>query len=765
MVTSISLAAIFLLICTAFGFIYLNKVSKISSLTFLVPFSISFGLSSYAFLCHLFSFVVGPKSSSILSLLILFFLSTTIFLLTRKNSKSTNIEISSSQFIFVISLSAFISISIFLAGYRFGMFDEAWHIPLAKSIFHNTTYPPRDFLRPDYALIYHFGGDLLAGALNNISKIEILTSFEILSGIFSGVTFFSLFSLAWILTKNYNLSLLATFCSFFGAGFAWISTIVNYLTNNTISDFWVYFLTTGIRGTILDAPSAISFSSTSSIGYPILILCLFLFWNLFNARGFKNCLPYIISLMISLFSLSLFAGWLSATFLIGALAYLSVLFITRKVPSLNPLCAIGLFLLLNKLIGNQMYSADQFLGRSNIFNIALKEKLFTITIWNNFDPEQQLTLINSCFNWKFISDFGLSLLLVPVILIYLLKHKDKLALLLFLCAALTMPIPTILEFKLNPVDFNRLFGFGNTTLILLITCTLGILFKGFIKNKMVVLAYVISFCLSPLAGFILGIVFSPQIYMHKEFINFTADKLRNVSSPKDFLKKYIEINKEALRAKYSFQNKYKNEIAFFNKNGKSNDVAISSIAGIPVYSGVYTLIPSMMYGLKGQIYSSFDNIYPTIISTLDPHLLTEFNIKWVAYDELSKNKLSQETLNFLNNKKIFILKYKNYIEPEFGEKVLYEIYHANDLDLEKYPRKTGWILVNKEGSPIEILENLNQNISLFHLEKDALKYLKTLQKENHKLKNNLITAQPIIIKTTQQQLVESGLTAKLEERI
>lgn len=774
MVTSISLAAIFLLICTTFGFIYLTKINKINSLIFLAPFSISFGLSFYVFLCHLISFVTGPGNSSVFSLLILFILSIIIFIIKRKKDIKMSFEVSKSQFITLLSLSILISVCIFFAGYRFGMFDEAWHIPLATSIYHNETYPPKDFLRPDYALIYHFGGDLLAGALNHISKIEILTSFEILSGIFSGVTFLSFFSLAWILTRNYSLSLLSAICSFFGAGLTWLNSIISYLISDR-SDFWETFLTRGIHGTIIDAPSLIAFSSTSSIGYPVLILCLFLFWNLLHLQGFKSSLPYIISLTISLFSLSLFAGWLSATFLIGTLAYIGILFITsflknkqylNEFTSLNLLYPICLFILLNKLIGNQMYSADQFLGRSNIFNVALKEKLFTVTIWNTFDPAQQLTSIISCFSWQFISAFSLSLFLFPIILIYLKKQKNTFAMLLFLCTALTMPIPLIFEFKLNPVDFNRLFGFGNTMLILLITCGLGLLFNNFIKSKIIVVAYIIFFCLSPLSGFISGVLLSPQIYLHKQFTDLALDKLKDSQSIKDLFKQYVEINKEAFRAKYSFQNKYKNEIAFFNKNGKSNDVAISSIPGIPVYSGIYTLIPSMMYGLKSQIYSSFDNIYPTIISTLDPHLLNEFNIKWVAYDELSKSKLSKETLGFLNNKKIFTLMYKGYIEPGPQEKVLYEIYHVSKLQncLKEYPRQIGWILVNKEGSPIEILEKLNNSISLFYLEKDALAYLNKLHKEKSDLKNKLITAQPVIIKTTQEQLLQSGLNIKLEER-
>ena len=63
--------------------------------------------------------------------------------------------------------------------------------------------------------------------------------------------------------------------------------------------------------------------------------------------------------------------------------------------------------------------------------------------------------------------------------------------------------------------------------------------------------------------------------------------------------------------------------------------------------------------------------------------------------------------------------YKSEIEPEPEIKVSYEIYHVKELHkyLSKAKRKTGWILVNKEGFPVEITEKLYNNISVFASEK------------------------------------------------
>ncbi len=772
MLLSIFTTILFFLTCIAFGIIYLKKVLKIKSLIFLASFSISTGISFYIFICHTLSFFFGPSKASIIAIFILLFL-LLIILGIFKGEKDTPItDISKQQFIYLLLITSTIIICTLVSIHKHGVFDEPWHIPLSLSIFQNNIYPPRDFLRPDYALAYHFGGDLLAGTLNHISKLSIFNSFELISGIFSGITFLSFFSLAWILTRKYKTSLISAFCCYFGGGLIWINAILSFFKNSSNVSFIEHFLLKGIHGAIYNAPSVITFSSTSGIGYPMLILCLFLFYNLINKNNFKTSILDIISLSISLFSLSLVAGWLCMTFIASTFIYLIVLISIRLIirrrdyiPILLNTGAIFLiFIFLNFICGNQMYAQDQFLGRADIFNIILKKDLFTVTAWDNGGI---FTKTISCFSWDFISAFGLSFILFPVILFYLKKSKEKLGYILFLIPLLTMPLPVLFEFKLNPVDFNRLFGFGNTMLILLITVGLGTIGKNILKNKLVLSGYMFCFTLSPIAGLLTGVLLCPQMYSDPGFINNTLHKLQQAKSLNSFYQYQTEISKDAFALRHSFWNKYKNEIGFFRKEGESGDVAISSIPGVPIYSGVYTLIPSMMYGLKNQIYSGFDNIYPTIITTLDPHLLSELNIKWVGYDEISKSKLSNETIKLLSNKNVFMLSYQMLIMPDPDNNVIYEIYHIEDLSqlLKERPRKTGWILVNKDGTPIEILEKLHPNISLFSTEHKALQYLKELLNKHVNLKNQLITAQPIIIKTTQEQLAQSGLSVKLEERI
>ncbi|OGI18789.1 MAG: hypothetical protein A3B68_06040 [Candidatus Melainabacteria bacterium RIFCSPHIGHO2_02_FULL_34_12] len=768
MFLSILLFLIFVALCFVFGFLYLNKVLKINSFLYLASFSYTFGICSYVFLCHIYSFIVGPKDSSYFALFTLPALSFLVFICFRKNNLIKK-EISIKKLVFILSLALFFSICIFLSGFRYGMFDEAWHIPLVSSIYHNNIYPPRDFFRPDYALLYHFGGDLLAGAISNICRTKILTSFELVSGAFAGITFLSFFSIAWILTNNFRTSLISAICCFFGAGISWLNIIPRFANHPTVTDL-IKNILGNIQGTIVDAPSHLSYTSTSSNGYPALLLCLFLTYILLIKNDLKESFICTISILIPLCTLSLFAGWLSLTFILSIFIFSLFYLILKKKDGINKviyLFLLGLlFFILNKIIGNQMYDANEFLGRANIFNVILKPDPFTLTIWGNSKYNNELTHIISCFSWEFVSAFGFSLILLPVVIAYLIKYKNSFALLLFLCSATTMPLPLVFDFKLNPVDFNRLFGFGNTMLVMLISCGLGLMYPSLFKKKTIIAVYLIVFCFSPLSGFIFGSVFSPQIYLHPHFRQEAFKTLKNSNSIQDLVKNYIKINKMAIKAKNAYLDKFKNEIEFFKNNAKSGDVAISSLAGIPVYAGVYALIPSMTYGLKAQIYSNFDNIHPTIISTLDPYLLSELNVKWVAYDEISKSILKKETRDLLDNKKIFSPVYKSLIMPEPDKEVIYEIFHVEDLSevLKSIKRNTGWILLNKEGFPLEITAMLYPNISLFSEERDALNYLKQLHSQHHELKNQLITAQPIVIDITRKQIEQSGLNIKLEEK-
>ena len=677
------------------------------------------------------------------------------------------IEVKISELTFLYSTAIFICILSFLAIYRFGTFDKEFHIPLALTMFHNDIYPPRDFYKPDYVLLYHYGGDLLSGAISYFCNLEIFTSYELMSSVLSGTTFLSLFALAWIITRNFKLSFLASFCTYFGGGLLWLDASIRYFfkllpPSYTNWNFLQTFFNIGIHGGIIDAPSVITFLSTSGLGIPLIILSLILFWHMHEEPELKKTFIYIVFITISLFSLFISAEWLYATFWAGVIPFLFLLIPKKK---FKFIAAVFLLLIisvaLSKSIGNALFMQDpiQHLGRVNIFEISLKQKLFTVISWGRLSEQLMNYQEVPCFSWQFISEFGLSFILLPIAIIYLFKSKNMFALLLFFIAAFTMPAPAIIDFKINPVDLNRLFNFGNIILIMLISCGIGFLFKSFMKNKILILIYLICFCLSPLAGLLGAVVFTPYIYSDKLFVQEVFDNFQKIKSLEALNAYFKQLSFAANRAKHSPANNFQNEIDFLKTHSNPGDVAISSSIDIPVYAGVYAIIPSGKWLYKDLLYSSFDSTFLTTLTTLDPFLLDELNIKWILISNDSRNNLPIETQKLLLNNNLFNLVYVN---PDKK----YEIYHIENIKqfLNQFSRKTAWLLTNSKGQPAETAQ-LNSNvISLFPKSKDALAYLKSVQDLKPELKKVLITSQAIVISNLENQIKQSNINIVLEKR-
>ena len=681
----------------------------------------------------------------------------------RKNPASTEKEITAGQFITVGIIAAIICFLTLMAVSKFGTFDRESHMPIAMTMFHNNVYPPRDCFRPDYVLLYHYGGDLLAGAVQYITNLDISFSYELIAAVLSGTTFLSFFALCWLLTSSFKLSLLGGFCAYFGGGLLWLDAIFRYLTKNLPegTENWSFlqtFLNLGIHGGINNAPSVLTFISTFDLGNPLLVCSLILFWKMIQGENFKSSIYYIFFLTVTLFTLFLTADWLYVTFWAAVLPFILILWKDNKKQFIiSTFIILFILMLLNKTVGNALFLQDplQNLGRTNIFDIGIKQQLFSVVSWGRLTSHVMNHQIISCFSWDFICELGLSLFLFPIALIYLIKTKNRLAYLFFFSSAVTMPVPVLIDFKLNPVELVRLFAFGNTMLILLITCGTAFLYKPFIKNNLVIIPYVIVFCLSPFSQLIFGAVFSPHVYSNKPLVQTLCNDLSKINSANgliSYLKaysSYVHLTKDKIITTY------KSEVEFFKLQSKPNDTALSTIHEIPAYAGVYSLIPAQRFVYWDQLYSSHNTLYETAFSTLDPYLLKELNIKWLLINTDLKGKLPKDTQDILNNSNIFSLAF---VSPN-----KLEIYHINDLEniIKTFSRKTAWMLINRNGYPVTSTEN---KIVLFPSLKDALIELKSLQSTNPILKKQLITAQAVIIQNLEKQIADSKLSIKVEKR-
>ena len=754
--------ALFLFLTTSFGFISLSQIIKIRSLILLIPLSISFGLGAYVFFTHVLAFVIGPQLASIATLIVFLIASVFIKFLYKKNSVKIEVEANKLQLFSSLAIAVAICILTFMAVSKFGTFDRESRMPIALTIFHNNVYPPKDCFRPDYVLLYHYGGEFLAGAVKYITNLKISTTYEMICVLLSGTTFLSLIALAWLLTRNFGLSIIGGFCAYFGGGLLWLDAIFRHLTHSLPPgtqdwSFFQTFINLGIHGGANNAPSVLTFIPTFNLGNPLLICSLILLWKMVEEKNAKQSISYILFLSIILFTLFLTADWLYATFWGAVMPFLIILWISKKKQFIVPVLVLLLVsLFLSKSIGNALFLQDatQNLGRTNIFDIGIKEKLFTVVRWGRFAHIMNHETI-SCFSWEFICELGLSLFLFPIAILYALKTKNKLSYLLLLSAFMTMPTPALLDFRMNPVELVRLFAFGNTMLIMLITCGVGVLYKPFGTKPYLFIPYIIVFCLSPISQLIVGALFSPHAYSNKSLVRSIKENLNNAHSLGEKISYLSALNKSFIATKNKVFNAYKEEIKFIKNHANKKDVALSSDYRIPAYAGVYTFIPARKLIYWDQLYSSFNTLHETLFKTLDLNLFKELNVKWVLIDKALKGLLPQTVQDKLNNQEIFQLAYTSSNNIE-----IYKLLETN----KSFPKETGWILINKYGNPISSGNPQENKIILFSTKEDALKHLKGLIEVNPLFKKDLITAQAIAIADIEKQIQEKGLAIKLERR-
>ena len=739
---------ILILLVYSFGFITLNKFFKIKSLIYLLALSFSLGTSTYLFIFQLIAFIFGPIKSTYISFLVL--LVSVIFAIFKPKNEKFELEIEYSKNKLVVLLLIFLCVDLLslICLQKYGVIDKNFHTPLVLTIFHNDIYPPRDFFRPAYSVLYHYGGDILAGAFYMISKVEIVRCYELICALFSGTIFLGYFLLSWTLSKSYKISLLSAFCTYFSGGLLWLDTFFRFFTKALPKDFinsgFIEVLFNfGAHGSVINPPSILTFVSTWAPGIAFLIFSLILFWIMINCNE-VNKKYYILALIISLFSLYLTAEWLYLTFMVGVIPFSFVFIKNKDWKNLKYTFAIILTCsVLNKTFGNPFFLQDGLysLGRANIFNIELKKDLFLPT-WGRFNDQLNLYSKINILSWDFVCEFGLSLLLLPFAIRYIIKSKNLFGILLFLCAICTMPAPLIINFKTNPTDFNRMFGFGNTILVILIIIGLWEQYRNLFKKKIFIALILIGFCTSPILQLFINIFFTPYFFSDKVFSKFVFKNIRIIKSVEDMKLFSKSLNDFLYQIKYNPTIKYADTIKYLKENSNPGDFSVSSIPALPLYAGVYSLSVPGKFIYQDQIYSQYDSVFFTIFSTFDPHLLNELNLKWVAVEESPNNLIPINISSLLENKEIFRLVYSKGLGDTWVK-----IYHTTNIKntLNHYKRKTAWVLINNSGEPVEIANLKTRKIVLKSSMKDALIYLKELQKKYPQLKRDLITAQTIII--------------------
>ena len=743
----------FICVLFSFGFTSSLALLNLNSSVLLILLSFSIGIGFYIFLCHVLSFVLGPSVAVIYSFFILLVISVVLAAINLKKCIRTLKEANVRAILLLFGSALLISFTSFLAVSKMGIFDVEFHVPLTLTMFHNNVYPPKDFFRPEFVLLYHYGGDLFAGAIHKICNLRIDTAFELVSSFSALLMYFGFFSLAYLLTNHFKTSLISGLCTYFGGGLLWLDAVIRFSFNSLPagSEGWSFlqtFLNIGLHGGIFNAPSVSSFTSTYSLGLPLLITSSVLFFlNLKEGnQRLKIMSRHGVVTVICLFSLFLCAEWLFMTFLIGSTAFVLFYFLRTKDRSLsvNLAAILGLSILLSATLGNPLFLQEdiQHIGRADIFNLGLKEKLFLIPSWGRLTSGAMVLDAVSFFSWQAIAEFGISYILFPFSLLYLFKSRNNLAILLFLMGFLTLPIPLFVEYRLNPVEFNRLFSFGNSICILLITCS--IFYFGLSLKRWFIIAYVILLTLTPVSDLMLSAVVSPYVSFNKSFTQAFLDGLREVRSPAEFvthLKNLYEAQKDLKRQVMPLE---REDIVFLKRNSKPLEVAISNHPSVPLYAGTYTLIPGRKYVYKDLMYTSFDSIYNTTLKSLDQEILRELNIKWILMFTSDKHRPTEAFYSSISglSDKVFE-KEMNLPQNQKGK---IEIFHISEFEEipDRGERRVAWVLCDKNGGAAEMSLLGEKKITLFSTSKDARNYLqKRLKKEV--LNKETVTSQLIVI--------------------
>lgn len=183
----------FVFVLFSFGFTLSLAWLNLNSAVLLILLSFSIRIAFYIFLCHVLSFVLGPSVAVIYGFFILSIVSLVLASLNLRRCLATLKEADPRACLLLFGSALLISVISFFAVNKTGIFDVEFHVPLTLTLLHNDVYPPRDFFRPEFVLLYHYGGDIFAGAIHRVCNLGIDTAFELASSFSASLMLFGFF--------------------------------------------------------------------------------------------------------------------------------------------------------------------------------------------------------------------------------------------------------------------------------------------------------------------------------------------------------------------------------------------------------------------------------------------------------------------------------------------------------------------------------------------------------------------------------------------
>ena len=495
----------FIAILFFFGWQFTRRVLKQNELYLLIPVSLFFGIFGYTFFLNLTGYLIPIRTAFWLSLFLLFVLS--LFLFTKHGGKIIT-GVSKRLLISLILISIF-------SGFFFGMiyfsraaYDETWHGPLISTILHGN-FPVMKIEVPDSYAQYHYAFDLFAAGTSFITGLNTLLASDFSRLLIIIFIFWLSYSIIYKITRNGIMGMFASWLIFFGGGFRYFS-VLKYLDWH--QSFFSFNLLKQIINLYVSQPS---FTGGYFQGYsvnpfgvfmyhrPLLfsvpIILLFL-WLAYMELRRSDILIYKITLGIMLGFLALTA---ETSFVILAIAWgvwRLLIFLIKKTNQKNfflsiiivGFIAVSIAIFQGGIITDAVIHRDQkvFMAEYSQFELRM---IPTLTSYDEFFP------LNKTHSWIFlIMEWGIPLILLPIILYLVYKSKNKYLQFIVIIMIISFSVGLFVNYSERPGEMFRVNYFTYFLLAILTGILFGHIWNKFYNGKKIVIFMLLLSAISPL---------------------------------------------------------------------------------------------------------------------------------------------------------------------------------------------------------------------------------------------------------------------------
>lgn len=709
-ILTILLCVFFFLIIISFGYIITRNLLGESNIIVIIPCSVCIGCSVYATLLHFSSLIIGLRYSVFFILFLIIFV-TIIYLLKSSSKENLSLEIAKNQFYILSACSLFLTLLSTLYLKYFDTYD-----PLYDNIGIISTqelYPPNHPYNPELKASYHFGAILLASALKIFSKIDAWNSLLPIQIIFIFILPFLIFSFVYKLSKSFSQAFCGTIIGILSANLTSFKLITFLFDNDKISflknlhENVIWMADDGFASSVHKA----LISPNMSVAFPLSIILLYL--------CIRNKIQ-IKKILIPVFFISCFLFYTYEAFWLPVITSVSLYFLYNLIKNkfafstVKATIPIVLIFIITPLIMGGVLSNNYLQS-----TLAFEPKLYTYS-WSGllgkvypnewFEKNLIVSDIDSAnfykvnlFSKYFLVEFGLPLLFLPIIILWLYTKviSNRSQLFCFLISGfIAFLVPFLITYVLRESNLSRFFIYSRFVFSTLFGMFLGYLFTlNFPGN----FTLVHRFCLI----IVIFITTIPSIiwYIPKKYADY--DYRYN---------KISMIHKKALK--------------WLSHNVKNLDRGLGP-TNIP-YQNFILINLAGVYSVTGDKYSTYHpETIKTAFSTLNPCLLKDLKVKWLYLNKDLLSLVPHDKLHLLEKEKILQLKYET---KNKAEEI--KIYKFNPKDFTSfYNSEYKWTIGKmQKGKFIPLKKKISMSTLSFSEKVKAEKYLDIL-KNNPSNKN------------------------------